>query len=185
MSSTISSSLKITPTSEIITLAGGCFWGVERLITKQFQGQGLVDIKCGYANGKLDVGEVTYQKVCSGSINFVEVVQVSYEPSEIQVEEILDIFFRIHDPTTVDSQGKDVGIQYRSAIFTHSNDQLKAALVAKEKAQNKWYPNHKIVTIIEPIKVYYDAEEYHQRYFAVHPEKKGCPNHYLRQTVKA
>lgn len=184
-SASISKTLKTTSTSKLITLAEGCFWGVERIYRKYFDGKGLIDIRVGYANGNPSVGEVTYQKVCSGSTNFAESVQISYDQNEVSTEEILEIFFRTHDPTTLNAQGPDVGTQYRSAIFVHDNDQLKKAIEIKEKMQKEWYPNHKIVTIIEPIQTWHDAEEYHQLYLQKNPEGYECPSHFLRTKPKA
>ncbi|KAG7664700.1 uncharacterized protein J8A68_001797 [[Candida] subhashii] len=182
---TVSSKLITTSTSQLITLAAGCFWGVERVFRKQFADKGLLDIKVGYANGIPTIGNVNYELVCTGSTNFVESIQLSYEPSQLKLEDILDIFFRMHDPTTVNSQGPDIGTQYRSAILTHSDEDNRLAWKLKEEYQKTWYPNHKIVTIIEPIKVWYDAEEYHQKYLEKNPQGYECPSHFIRTKPKA
>ncbi|KAI3402424.1 mxr1 [Candida oxycetoniae] len=184
MPSTVSPKILTTPTSKIITLAAGCFWGVEKVFRKQFTDKGLIDIRVGYANGIPTMGNVNYEQVCSGSTNFVESVQLSYEPQTLKIENIYDIFFRMHDPTTVNSQGPDVGTQYRSAILTSDEEQNKIAWQVKEQFQKEWYPNHKIVTIIEPIKVWHDAEDYHQKYLEKNPSGYECSTHFLRTKPK-
>ncbi|PIS53730.1 peptide-methionine (S)-S-oxide reductase [Candidozyma auris] len=119
--SVVSPTIKTTGTSKLLTVGAGCFWGVERVFNKYFKDKGLVDSKVGYANGLKSVSPpVSYEKVCSGSTNFVEALQISYEPSQVSLRDLLDIFFRIHDPTQVNAQGPDIGTQYRSAIMTHS-----------------------------------------------------------------
>lgn len=182
--SVVSPTIKTTSTSKLITVAAGCFWGVERVFTKYFQGKGLVDAKVGYANGIKSVGHVDYKSVCSGSTNFAEALQISYEPSQVSLNDILDIFFRIHDPTTVNAQGPDHGTQYRSAIFTHNEEDLSIAKEIKEQFQKEWYPNHKISTQIEPIEIWYDAEDYHQEYLDKNPGGYECPTHFLRTKPK-
>lgn len=153
-------------------------------MAKHFKGKGLVDAKVGYANGLPSIGHVDYRQVCSGSTNFAEALQISYEPSQLPLKDILDIFFRIHDPTTFNSQGPDVGTQYRSAIFTHDGADLEEAKKVKEVFQKEWYPNHKIATEIEPISIWYDAEDYHQRYLDKNPGGYECPTHFLRTKPK-
>ncbi|EEQ40247.1 Peptide methionine sulfoxide reductase [Clavispora lusitaniae] len=182
--SVVSPTIKTTPTSRLITVAAGCFWGVERVFLKYFANKGLVDAKVGYANGLKDIGAVDYKKVCTGSTNFVEALQVSYEPSQVSLSEILDIFFRIHDPTTFNSQGPDVGTQYRSAILVHNKEDLAEAQKSKEYFQKEWYPNDKIATTIEPLEVWYDAEDYHQKYLDRNPGGYECPTHFLRTKPK-
>lgn len=182
--SVVSPTLKRTPTSKLITVASGCFWGVEKVFVKYFKGKGLVDAKVGYANGLKTAGAVNYEIVCSGSTNFVEALQISYEPSQVGLKDILDIFFRTHDPTTVNAQGPDLGVQYRSAILTHSDEDAAIATEVKEVFQNEWYPNHKIATTIEPIEVWYDAETYHQKYLDKNPGGYECPTHFLRTKPK-
>ncbi|CUM68223.1 uncharacterized protein PRCAT00005944001 [Priceomyces carsonii] len=180
MASQVSPTLKTTPSSQLITLAAGCFWGVELFFRKRYRDNGIVDIKVGYANGISSFGKVNYQQVCSGTTNFAECVQISYEPSVLNLKELLQIFFRMHNPTTLNAQGPDVGTQYRSAIFTHSEEDNKIALQVKEEMQKTWYPNHQITTIIEPIRTFYDAEDYHQQYLKKNPSGYECPTHFLR-----
>lgn len=182
--SVISPTIKTTATSKVITLAAGCFWGVEAVLSKYFKDKGLLDTKVGYANGMKEIGSVDYKKVCSGTTNFVEAVQITYEPSQVLLKEIFDIFFRIHDPTTFNLQGPDVGTQYRSAILAYTDEQLAEATESRDYFQKEWYPNHKIATIIEKIDVWYDAEDYHQRYLTKNPGGYECPTHFLRTKPK-
>lgn len=182
--SVVSPTLKTTASSKLITVAAGCFWGVERVFTKYFKDKGLVDCKVGYANGLKTAGPVNYEKVCSGSTNFVEALQISYEPSQVSLRDILDIFFRIHDPTTPNAQGPDVGTQYRSAILTHSAEDQKIATEVRDHFQKEWYPKDKILTTIENIEIWYDAETYHQKYLDKNPGGYECPTHFLRTKPK-
>lgn len=179
-----SPSLETNASTKIITLAAGCFWGVERVFSKHFKSRGLVDIKVGYANGSAAIPDVTYKQVCSGATGYAECVQISYNEQYLLLKEILDIFFRIHDPTTVNSQGPDVGTQYRSGIFTHSKQDLETANDCKKYFQAEWYPNSRVTTTIEPIKNWYDAEDYHQRYLLKNPGGYECPTHFLRTRPK-
>lgn len=182
--STISPTLKTTSTSKLISLAAGCFWGVENVLKRHFQGKGLVDIKVGYANGIKTTNHVSYEDVCTGTTNFVEAVQISFEPTQVSLADILDIFFRIHDPTQVDAQGPDKGTQYRLAILTSDSEQQKIAIEVRDRFQKEWYPNHKIATIIEPINIWHDAETYHQEYLKKNPAGYECPTHFLRTKPK-
>lgn len=182
--SKISPTIKTTATSQFITVAGGCFWGMEKVVRKQFGHRGLVDVRVGYANGDPNTLPVDYKKVCTGATNFAESVQIAYEPSSLTPKEILDIFFRIHDPTTVNSQGPDKGTQYRSAILVHNKEELLVAEAAKEAAQKTWYPNDSLVTEIEEIAVWIDGEDYHQQYLEKNPTGYECPTHFLRQLPK-
>lgn len=181
----VSPTLIKTDTSKLITLAAGCFWGVEKVFSREFANHGLVGIKVGYANGSPTVGNVNYEQVCSGQTKFVEAIQISYEPKQVSLDKILDIFFRMHDPTTLDRQGNDRGTQYRSAIMTHEDKDQKIACDLREKYQREWYPNHKIATIIEPINIWHDAELYHQQYLDKNPGGYECSTHFIRQKPKA
>lgn len=171
-------------TSKVITLAAGCFWGVEKVIARQLQGKGLLSTKVGYANGSLSFTNMDYKKVCSGNTGFSEAVQLTYDPSVLALKEILEIFFRIHDPTTVDAQGPDVGTQYRSGIYTESDEDLKTGMEVRDSFQKEWYPNSKIVTEIEPLLIWFDAEDYHQLYLDKNPGGYECPTHFLRLKPK-
>lgn len=183
--STTSPTLRTTSTSKLITVAAGCFWGVEKVFRKHFQGKRLVDAKVGYANGNPATVPINYKKVCGGATDFAEAVQISYEPSQVSLKEIIEIFFRIHDPTTVNAQGPDVGTQYRSAIYPHDDEDIEVVKQVKEEMQKTWYPNHRIVTQIEKIQVWVDGEDYHQDYLEKNPSGYECPTHFLRLSAKA
>ncbi len=118
---------------EVATLAGGCFWCLEAVFDEL---EGVLDVVSGYSGGH--VANPTYEEVCGGRTGHAEVVQVSFDPEEISYEELLDVFWRLHDPTQLNRQGPDVGTQYRSAIFYHTPEQETAARVSKEKAQSRF-----------------------------------------------
>lgn len=149
---------------EKATFGAGCFWGVEATIRKV---QGVVLTTVGYSGGTFE--NPTYKDVCSGKTGHAEVVQVEYDPTKVSYEDLLDVFWRIHDPTTLNRQGPDVGTQYRSAIFFHTPEQEAAAIVSKEKLQKSGHFTRPIVTEIAPASEFYRAEDYHQRYL----EKRG------------
>lgn len=153
------------------TLAGGCFWGVEELVRKL---PGVVDTTVGYAGGTLD--KPRYEDVKEGRTGHAESLQIEFDPAKISYDEILDFFFRLHDPTTANRQGNDIGTQYRSAIFYHDDSQRDAAKRAIERAQPKW--SRPIVTEVVPFTNFYDAEDYHQDYLQRKPNGYTC--HYLR-----
>ena len=146
----------------ITTFGAGCFWGVEAAFR---QIQGVTSTAVGYLGGTVE--NPTYQDVCTGSTGHAEVVQVEYDPAQIAYEDLLDVFWKCHDPTTLDRQGPDVGAQYRSAVFFHTPEQEAAAKVSKEKSQDRF--KRPIVTEITPASAFYRAEEYHQQYL----EKRG------------
>ncbi len=144
--------------TETATFAAGCFWGVEDV----FMGlKGVIATEVGYTGGTTE--NPTYKDVCNKNTGHAEALKITFDPSAISYNELLDFFWRMHDPTTFNRQGPDVGSQYRSAIFTHSEEQARAAAESKAKAQAR-FPK-KIVTVIEPAPVFYPAEEYHQKYF--------------------
>ena len=157
--------------TETATLAGGCFWGVEELVRKL---PGVIDTTVGYAGGTLD--KPRYEDVKEGRTGHAESLQIAFDPAKISYDEILDFFFRLHDPTTANRQGNDVGTQYRSAIFYHDDSQREAAERAKVRAQPKW--PRPIVTEVVPFTNFYPAEDYHQDYLQKPPG--GYPCHYLR-----
>ena len=142
---------------EKATFGAGCFWGVEAEFRKV---DGVTDVAVGYSGGTTK--GPTYKDVCSGATGHAEVVEVEYDPSKVSYEELLEVFWNNHDPTTPNRQGWDVGTQYRSAIFYHSPEQKAAAQASKEKAQERF--KKPIVTEITPASEFYRAEEYHQRY---------------------
>ena len=151
------------------TLAGGCFWCLEAVYVEL---RGVSKVVSGYAGGS--VRNPSYRQVCSGSTGHAEVVQITFDPNVVSYRELLEIFFTIHDPTTLNRQGADVGTQYRSAIFYHDEEQRRIAteVIAELSAQKLW-PNP-IVTQVAPLDTFYPAEEYHQNYFADNPMQPYC-----------
>jgi peptide-methionine (S)-S-oxide reductase len=143
---------------EIATLAGGCFWCIEPIFGDL---RGVISVESGYTGGH--VADPTYEQVCSKRTGHAEAVQVRFDPQHISYAELLDIFFHVHDPTTKDRQGNDIGPQYRSAIFTHSDEQAEQATAAIGRAQPSW--PQPIVTEIAAAGPWYRAEGYHQRYY--------------------
>lgn len=157
------------PTREVATLGGGCFWCLEAVYDEL---KGVEHVESGYSGGH--VANPTYREVCNGTTGHAEVVQVTFDPQVISFEEILRVFFTIHDPTTRNRQGNDVGPQYRSAIFYHNPEQRATAeKVIRELNEAKLWPNP-IVTEVAPFTEFYEAEEYHQEYFANNPYQPYC-----------
>jgi peptide-methionine (S)-S-oxide reductase len=147
------------------TFAAGCFWHVEATFRKV---KGVVSARVGYIGGKIE--NPTYKDVCTDRTGHAEAIEVEYDSAVVTYDDLLLVFWAVHDPTTVNRQGPDVGSQYRSVIFYHSPDQKAAAIASKEKLQaTDRYRLYKIVTEILPATAFYPAEEYHQRYF----EKQG------------
>lgn len=149
---------------EKATFAAGCFWGVEAAFAKV---PGVTETAVGYSGGKFP--HPTYKEVCSGRTGHAEVVQVMFDPAKVSYEQLLDIFWSEHDPTTLNRQGPDVGEQYRSAIFFHSAEQEKVARASKERLDKSGRFSRPVVTEITAASVFYRAEEYHQKYL----EKRG------------
>ena len=159
----------MNPNPQIITLGGGCFWCLEAVYD---QLEGVLDVISGYAGGNLPNPD--YKSVCNGTTGHAEVMQVTFDPNVITVEEILGVFFTIHDPTTLNRQGADFGTQYRSGIFYHDKSQKEAAeVVSAEVEAAKIWPDP-IVTEIAPLDVFYPAEDYHQEYFQRNPYQGYC-----------
>lgn len=144
---------------ERATFGMGCFWGPEMTFRKV---DGVTSTSVGYMGGSLE--NPTYEEVCAGRTGHAEVVQVEFDPREVAYEELLEVFWACHDPTTRDRQGPDVGTQYRSVVFFHSPEQEAAARASKEKLESSGRHSRGIVTQIIPASEYYLAEEYHQRY---------------------
>jgi len=151
------------------TLAGGCFWCLEAVFQ---QLKGVDRVESGYAGGRL--ADPTYEQVCSGTTGHAEVVQVTFDPAVVSFADLLEIFFVIHDPTTLNRQGADVGTQYRSAVFFHTPEQqAEATRVVRElEASRVW--ESPIVTEIVPLERFYPAEEYHRDYFRRNPGQGYC-----------
>ncbi len=149
--------------TEKATFGAGCFWGVEAAFR---QLKGVTSTSVGYSGGSFK--NPTYEDVCTGQTGHAEVVQVEYDPSKVSYDELLRVFWQIHDPTTLNRQGPDVGMQYRSAIFFHTPEQNSAAETSKEKLQSSGRYKRPIVTEITPASEFYRAEEYHQQYLEKH-----------------
>lgn len=154
---------------EVATLGGGCFWCLEAFFN---QIMGVIKVESGYAGGNLK--NPTYERVCAGSTGHAEVVQVTFNPKLISFREILDIFFALHDPTTINRQGADVGTQYRSIILYHNKIQESIAkrIIAEINNSKVW--DNPIVTSLEPFEVFYPAEDYHNNYYELHPQSGYC-----------
>ena len=155
--------------SEIATLAGGCFWCLEAVYDEM---KGVVSVESGYMGGRID--NPSYEAVCSGATGHAEVVQIRFDPNVVSFRELLEVFFVIHDPTTLNRQGNDVGTQYRSAVFYHSAAQQQAAgEVIAQMTRDKVWPSP-IVTEVVPAVTFWVAEDYHQEYFARNPNQSYC-----------
>ena len=153
--------------TETATLGGGCFWCLEAVYQEM---KGVEHVESGYTGGH--VPNPTYGQVCEGTTGHVEVVRVVFNPAVVTYREILETFFTIHDPTTLNRQGNDVGTQYRSAIFFHSDEQQETARQVIAEMANVW--DAPIVTELKPAQAYYKAEEYHQNYFRQNPLQGYC-----------
>jgi peptide-methionine (S)-S-oxide reductase len=154
---------------ETATLAGGCFWCVEAVFHEL---KGVRSVESGYTGGKVD--HPSYREVCTGMTGHAEAVQVTYDPGMLSYRDLLNVFFAIHDPTTLNRQGADVGTQYRSAIFYHDDSQKAAAeqLKGELNAQHIW--DKPLVTEIVAFEKFHVAEDYHQEYFASNPSQPYC-----------
>ncbi|KAI9802466.1 MAG: hypothetical protein M1825_002851 [Sarcosagium campestre] len=163
--------------SQKATVAAGCFWGVEHIYRKHFDGKGLLDARVGYIGG--DTKHPSYKSVCSGKTGHAEALQVVYDPAKVSYRQLIEFFYRMHDPTTRNRQGPDTGTQYRSAIFFHDDEQERVAKDVTEKVQKAWWKGT-IATEIVPAGEWYDAESYHQLYLDNNPGGYECPSHFLR-----
>lgn len=153
--------------TELITLAGGCFWCVEAVYELV---DGVTAVESGYSNGH--VPAPSYRQVCEGDTGHAEVVQVAFDPARITLREVLEIFFVVHDPTTLNRQGNDVGTQYRSGIYWH--DEGQRGVIAEVLAQVQAAQGGQVVTEVAPVQNYSRAEQEHQHYFANHPGQGYC-----------
>ena len=154
---------------EVTILGGGCFWCLEAVFDRL---DGVKSVESGYMGGNVD--NPTYEQVCSGNTGHVEIVRVTFDPKELSYRELLDVFFTIHNPTTLNRQGNDVGTQYRSVIFYTSEEPRRTAekMIAELNASRQW-PDP-IVTAVEPAKKFFMAEGYHQEYFLNNPNQSYC-----------
>ena len=166
--------------NEIATLGGGCFWCLEAVFDKL---NGVISVESGYTGGQTT--HPTYEDICTGTTGHAEVVRISFDSAVISFQEILDVFFTIHDPTTLNRQGNDRGTQYRSVIYYHSPAQKEAAekMVAELNKTNEW--DSPLVTEVTPAVTFYPAEDYHQEYFEHHPQQPYCMAVVAPKVVKA
>lgn len=159
--------LDVPSNQKVIILGGGCFWCVEAIY---LQLKGVISAESGYAGGH--IANPTYEQVCDKHTGHAEVVKVVYNPNEISLDDILEVFFEVHDPTTLNRQGNDIGPQYRSAIYYQNNEEKQIAEDAKMKAQEFW--DNPIVTEITPFSNFYKAEAYHQNYYFQNSNQPYC-----------
>lgn len=170
--------------TELATFASGCFWGTEHIFLKHFppaQNKGIVKTAVGYTGGKADVTSPSYDQVCSGATDHAEACKIEFDPEIVKYEELVEFFYRTHDPTTVNRQGGDTGTQYRSMIFTHSAEQQSIAERVTDEVQKKHFDpkGKKIVTVIESAGPWWNAVDYHQEYLFKNPDGYQCPTHRL------
>jgi len=156
-------------TTEVATLAGGCFWCLEAVFE---QLRGVSKVTSGYTGGH--VANPTYEAVCTGTTGHAEVTQVTFDPDVVSYRDLLGVFFSLHDPTTVNRQGGDVGTQYRSAIFYHDDEQRRTAEEVIRELEAEHVFDDPIVTTIEPLVAFYPAEEYHREYYRRNPNQPYC-----------
>ncbi|CAL62724.1 Peptide methionine sulfoxide reductase msrA (Protein-methionine-S-oxide reductase) (Peptide-methionine (S)-S-oxide reductase) (Peptide Met(O) reductase) [Herminiimonas arsenicoxydans] len=154
-------------TTEIATLGGGCFWCTEAVFQQM---KGITAIESGYTGGQ--VANPSYEQICEGTTGHAEVVRLTFDPAVVSFREILEVFFTIHDPTTLNRQGNDVGTQYRSVIYYHTPEQQDMARHVMAEMANVW--DAPIVTELSPAETYYKAEDYHQNYFRQNPLQGYC-----------
>jgi peptide-methionine (S)-S-oxide reductase len=154
---------------EVATLGSGCFWCTEAFFLRL---KGVESVVSGYSGGQIK--NPTYREVCSGLTGHAEVIQVKFDPSMISYEEVLEVFWNTHDPTTLNKQGADEGTQYRSVVFYHNDSQKKIAEEYKAQLNQSEVYNNPVVTEISPFKEFYPAEEYHQNYYMLNPNQGYC-----------
>ena len=155
------------PARALATFAGGCFWCTEAVFE---QVPGVVKVTSGYTGGRVDNPD--YEQVCRGGTGHAEAIRIEFDPTKVRYEQLLDVFWKAHDPTQLNRQGNDVGDQYRSAIFVHDEAQRAAAEASLRRVQTALGPRRKVVTVIEPAGVFHEAEGYHQDYYR---NNRGAP----------
>jgi peptide-methionine (S)-S-oxide reductase len=153
--------------AETATVGAGCFWGVEYVFQRV---PGVLDAEVGYGGGL--TSDPTYREVCSHTTGHAEITRVTYDPEQISYDQLLEVFWAMHDPTQLNRQGPDVGDQYRSAIYTHSPEQLELATASRDRAQARF--DRPIVTEIKPAGAFYPAEDYHQSYYEKNGHEPYC-----------
>ena len=163
---------------ELATFGNGCFWCTEAIFQEL---EGVEKVVSGYAGGEVD--NPTYEEVCSGRTGHAEVLQITYDPIKISYDELLEVFWKTHDPTTLNRQGNDIGTQYRSIIFYHNDEQKQLAEKYKKELDASGAFNDPIVTFIEPLPEFYPAEAYHQNYFLRNGQQPYC-NFLIRPKVE-
>ncbi|KAF2662024.1 peptide methionine sulfoxide reductase msrB/msrA [Lophiostoma macrostomum CBS 122681] len=178
MSSSPAQPMSVPEGTKTATVAAGCFWGVEHVYRRTFGNKGLLDARVGYIGG--DTKNPSYRSVCSGRTGHAEALQVVYDPNQVSYRTLLEFFYKMHDPTTANAQGPDMGSQYRSAIFFHDAEQEKVAKDVTAKVNKQWWRG-KVVTEVLPAGEWYDAETYHQIYLDKNPSGYECPSHYIRK----
>lgn len=156
-------------TTQLATLAGGCFWCLEAVFE---QLRGVTKVTSGYSGGHIP--NPSYEAVCTGTTGHAEVVQIAFDPDVLSFRELLEVFFTLHDPTTPDRQGGDVGTQYRSGVFYHDEEQRRTAELVVRELEAEHVFDDPIVTKIEPLDVFYPAEEYHKEYYRRNPNQPYC-----------
>lgn len=154
---------------EVATLGGGCFWCIEAVFDDL---RGVESVESGYSGGRVE--NPTYRQVCTGETGHAEVVRVTFDPREISYREILEVFFSTHDPTTLNRQGADVGTQYRSVVFYHDDEQRRVAEQVRREIEEAKIWDAPLVTELAPFEKFYEAEDYHQEYFANNPGEGYC-----------
>ncbi|MCH7760730.1 peptide-methionine (S)-S-oxide reductase MsrA [candidate division TA06 bacterium] len=154
---------------EVMTLGGGCFWCIEAVFDEL---RGVEGVESGYSGGQVE--NPTYKQICTGTTGHAEVVQVTFDPEFISLKDLLRVFFTVHDPTTLNRQGPDVGPQYRSVVFYRNPEQKSTVEEMIQEIQGEKLWNSSIVTEIAPFKVFYKAEDYHQEYFKLNGEQPYC-----------
>lgn len=162
-------SMTTSNNAQLATFGSGCFWCTEAIFLNV---DGVTKVESGYSGGK--VKNPTYKEICSGLTGHAEVIQVTYDPSKISYDELLEIFWMTHDPTTLNRQGADEGTQYRSVIFYHNDEQKKLALSYLKKLEQEKVFDDPIVTEISPMTVFYKAEDYHQNYYNLNSSAPYC-----------
>ncbi|KAJ7644952.1 peptide methionine sulfoxide reductase [Roridomyces roridus] len=172
--------------AEVATFASGCFWGTQHIFLKHFPptpepGKGILRTSVGYTGGNPLLKNPSYRSVCSGTTDHAEAVRIEFDPTVVSYAQLVEFFYRSHDPTTQNRQGADTGTQSRSAIFTNSEEQQQIAQRVTEEVQAKHFTpkNRKIVTEITPAGEWWDAETYHQLYLFKNPSGYQCPTHRL------
>ena len=155
--------------TELATFGAGCFWCVEAVFQKL---EGVVLVESGYSGGTTE--NPSYEQVCTGTTGHAEVCQIKFDPSRVSYDQLLEVFWKTHDPTTLDRQGADAGTQYRSVIFWHTEEQRKLAEKYKTELDASGAFDRPIVTVVRPFSQFYKAENYHQDYYTLNPEQGYC-----------